>query len=120
MSEASVATRISNGSRNPRWSKWGLREHTTGHLIVRVGRDHPFADKDGWAYLHTIVWAAAGRSIPPGYSIHHLDGDKLNNRLENLESVDSIAHAKAHLAERRAEDQLRTQKEWDRQAATGE
>ena len=34
--------------------------------------------------LHTTVWLAAGRDLPPGHSVDHANRDTLDNRLENL------------------------------------
>lgn len=34
-----------------------------------------------------IIWLFFHGSIPPDYVINHIDGDKLNNRLENLETI---------------------------------
>ena len=38
-------------------------------------------------YLHTIVWSAFMGEIPEGYEIDHIDCNKLNNALYNLELV---------------------------------
>ena len=39
--------------------------------------------------VHRLVWWAAGRHIPKGKEINHIDGDKRNCFLENLECVTS-------------------------------
>ena len=35
-------------------------------------------------YLHRVVWEAFNGPIPAGLQVRHLDGDKRNNRLDNL------------------------------------
>ena len=39
-------------------------------------------------YVHRIVWMLSNGEIPSGYMIDHIDGDKTNNKLENLRLVD--------------------------------
>ena len=37
--------------------------------------------------VHRLVWSAFHGEIPEGYEINHIDEDKTNNRLDNLELV---------------------------------
>ena len=44
--------------------------------------------KDGKHWLeHRYVWTQANGEIPKGMQIHHINGNKKDNRLENLELV---------------------------------
>lgn len=43
------------------------------------------------AYAHRLVWVHNNGPIPKGVEVNHKDGDKTNNRLDNLELV---THAK--------------------------
>lgn len=36
---------------------------------------------------HRMVWFAAGRAIPDGYELNHINGRRADNRLSNLEIV---------------------------------
>ena len=36
-------------------------------------------------YVHRLVWEQNIGEIPEGYVVHHKDGDKSNNNLENLQ-----------------------------------
>lgn len=42
------------------------------------------------------IWEKANGRIPPGYEIHHIDGDRDNNSLENLTCVSIQEHYDIH------------------------
>ena len=77
------------------------------------------AQRTGHYLMHRAVWAAANGPIPPGVHIHHIDGDKANNRLDNLQPLDGPEHMRLHKSEptgAAAEDSeqrsRRRQQEW--------
>ncbi len=47
-------------------------------------------------YVHRMVWESAHGPIPEGYELHHRNGDKRDNRLENLELLTPAEHAARH------------------------
>jgi len=55
----------------------------------------------GARYLHREVWAAANGEIAPNHHIHHIDGDRANNQIGNLESVERGEHQTRHMTEER-------------------
>jgi hypothetical protein len=84
--------------------RWNNRriEASTGYVKIRVGRDHPLADPNGYAYEHLVVWCAAGRPPPgPGELLHHANEDKTDNRLRNLERKTRSDHGAEHIAGRK-------------------
>lgn len=88
------------GSGHARW-KAGSRQGSTGHVKVRVGKGHPLADPNGWAYEHIVVWVAAGNARPgKGQVLHHINEDKTDNRIGNLQLMTRAEHNRLHNAQR--------------------
>ncbi len=46
--------------------------------------------------LHRFVYEQANGEIPDGYIIHHKDGNKKNNRIDNLEMITPSRHKALH------------------------
>lgn len=49
---------------------------------------------------HRRVWAAENGPIPEGYLLHHKNGGKADNRLENLELMRAGGHSSLHNRQR--------------------
>lgn len=45
---------------------------------------------------HRIIYEKYYGKIPAGYIIHHIDGDKLNNSIENLKAMSQLEHNRIH------------------------
>src|SRR5690242_12453175 len=81
-----------HGEHSHRWNG-GKIISSEGYVKVRVGRDHPLADPNGYAYEHLIVWLSAGNSAPKDHElIHHKNENKQDNRIGNLEIKTRSSH----------------------------
>ena len=45
---------------------------------------------------HTVVWESAYGPIPAGWQVHHVNGDKQDNRIANLRLVTATEHKRIH------------------------
>jgi hypothetical protein len=61
-----------------------------------------YGRKQGIKRLHQEIWQDHHGPIPEGHHIHHMDGDPLNNRPDNLECVPQSVHQSNHLKDRMA------------------
>lgn len=67
---------------NPYWR--GGRSMQNGYVTVNIDGKH--------RREHRVVWEHENGKLPDGYVIHHLNGVKTDNRLENLLAVPRNQH----------------------------
>ena len=82
-------------------------------LLLRGVNFRPFAYYDGKKFtlrnngyysltinertlMHRYVWEKEKGKIPNGYDIHHINGIKTDNRIENLECLSKSDHTKMY------------------------
>ena len=57
--------------------------HHTGYHVLTLRQD----GKQKQVRLHRFIWECHKGEIPEGFVINHIDGNKINNKLSNLELV---------------------------------
>ena len=72
------------GDKSSRW-KGGKYTDYRGYILIK-DRNHPYCKKDGYVYEHRLIMEKhLGRFLEPEESIHHINGIKNDNRLDNLQ-----------------------------------
>ncbi|KKN70885.1 hypothetical protein LCGC14_0426710 [marine sediment metagenome] len=74
-------------------SKFYLGKYADNRGYIIVNRYHPDNTKDYNTYEHVLIMEAhMGRSLELDEQIHHVDGDKSNNHIDNLALCNSVSH----------------------------
>ena len=85
---------------NSSWYRNGTYINQQGYKLVRIYEEdffYPMADGNGYVREHRLVMAKhLGRCLESWESVHHKDGDKLNNELPNLELLNKNQHMRDH------------------------
>jgi hypothetical protein len=82
------------------------RKFVDANGYVRVRGETAFV------YEHRLVWEQAHGTIPAGFHVHHKNGDKADNRLENLELREPRSHVGEHTRVRHAAGEINTRGRW--------
>jgi hypothetical protein len=62
--------------------------NSSGYPNIKIGRK--LVD------LHILIWERANGTRPDGYVIHHIDENKLNFKIDNLELLSKLDHRRIH------------------------
>jgi hypothetical protein len=74
------------GINSSRW-KGGSRIDKAGYVVIR-STNHPNVRTDGYVYEHRLIMEKhLGRFLEPFEFVHHKNGIKNDNRIENLDIV---------------------------------
>lgn len=102
----SVSCRQKNNGKGRKGQKTGpqskqyvQRLTKDGYLRMYAGK-HPYANGRKEIHVHVMVMEMhIGRSLFPGECVHHKNGIKTDNRLENLELMQHTDHSAQHSKE---------------------
>lgn len=88
----------------PLKTKWGnARVHPDEYYTITSKKEGNSGKK-----LHRLIWEDFyGKKVPTGYVIHHLNGNKLDNRIQNLQCCSNKNHAHLHANNRTEEHKLK-------------
>lgn len=90
------SNKVSNsGEKNHKWNG-GIYCLTSGYTRIYV-TVHPSLNAPGYIYEHrNVVEEHLGRYLEKDEHVHHLNGIKSDNRLENLQVMSNSEHQKIH------------------------
>lgn len=96
--ETRAKMRAHNGQKSgPLNSCWRGGSHLTHFGYVKIRHTaHPFA-KNGYVLEHRLVMEHhLGRYLSPSEHVHHTNGDRTDNHLENLSVMTNCEHVRHH------------------------
>ena len=116
--------------------KGGRCVNSQGYILI-YKPDHPFSNTRGYVREHRLVMEEnIGRYLEPNEAVHHINGNKSDNRIENLQLMThsqhnsyesqkkwtpelrqqaSIAHKKLWTSERRKMQSIMATNQWVKQ-----
>lgn len=75
------------------WNWNDGRNVVDGYVYLKLP-DHPMATRKGYVSEHRLVMSEhIGRLLERDEDVHHINGDRADNRIENLELVDHSVHS---------------------------
>lgn len=88
-----------NRSNGREWTH-NRQKNRKGYVLI-YKPEHPRADTYGRVFEHIVVWEECyKKSVPKGYVIHHINGVKDDNRIDNLLLLSNGDHTALHNANR--------------------
>lgn len=84
-----------SGDGGSNW-KGGKKFNRSGYVLV-LAKGHPMAERNGYMMEHRLVMSThLGRTLSKDEDVHHINGNKTDNRIENLEVINHSEHTIMH------------------------
>jgi hypothetical protein len=80
-------------------------EFKKGHKGLKIAKGEIYIDEHGYTRkyingkkirMHRLIWEQYNCKIPEGYDVHHINGIKTDNRIENLQLIKHGEHSSKH------------------------
>lgn len=72
------------GENNPHWNN-GIKNRSDGYIQIKTP-GHPFRDEQDYVMEHRLVMEKKlGRYLTEKEVVHHIDGNRKNNKIKNLQ-----------------------------------
>lgn len=100
--DAKIKMSLAKKGKYHKVSKYGGHTKKRGDGYISVYKpDHPYASKDGYVMEHILVMENhIGRYLAKDEVVHHINKNRSDNRLENLQLMTFKEHAGLHMKER--------------------
>lgn len=80
-----IAGKRNSGDKHGAW-KGGVFKNSQGYVMEWVHPADPFGSQDGHVLQHRLVMMRhLGRALEPHETVHHINGNRADNRIENLQ-----------------------------------
>ena len=84
-----------SGANHPNW-KGGINDNGVGYIEIQKP-NHPMSDNRGRILEHRYIMSEhLGRNLIPSEIVHHIDENKKNNDISNLQLTTRAEHIKIH------------------------
>ena len=84
---------------HPRW-RGGIRKSNEGYVLIK-SYNHPFKHIDNYVFEHRLIMEKQlGRYLTENEIVHHVNGIKNDNRIENLELMIQSEHFRLYILPR--------------------
>lgn len=87
---------MKTGKNHPNYK--GLVDDGNGYLMIKKPDWYTGRAGSNYVFYHTVVMCQALRvtELPKGFVVHHIDGNKHNNNLNNLALMNMGGHTRCH------------------------